>query len=152
MGTHYRGTEHEQRALDTYIKLTRASTATERTINQHLVDADLSISQFGVLEALLHLGPLSLGRIAAKILKSGGNLTYVVDNLCKRGLVERQRDPDDGRIVVVHLTDDGHELIAGLFPRHVQRVVDAFEALSEAEQDALAALCKKLGRAQADVP
>lgn len=150
MGTHYPGSAEERRALDAYIKLTRASTAVEKAINRHLADADLTISQFGVLEALHHLGPLQLGQLADKILKSGGNLTLVVDNLCKRGLVERGRDPADRRVVIVHLTERGRELIGALFPRHVTRVVEAFGTLEPGEQETLGRLCRTLGLAQRD--
>lgn len=146
MGTKHRGTASERRALDAYIKLSRAANAVEARINQHLTDAGLSISQFGVLEAIYHLGPLHQGELAQKILKTSGNLTLVVENLAKRGLVTRQRDERDRRYVRVLLTDAGRDLIRRIFPRHVARVEAAFAPLDAAEQDALARLCRKLGR------
>lgn len=148
MSTHYRGSLTERRALDAYIKLARAAGAAEGRINRHLGDVGLTISQFGVLEALHHLGPLNQGQLATKLLKSSGNLTLVVDNLVKRGLVERSRHPDDRRVVTVALLPAGERLIAGLFPRHVERVVEAFACLGPEEQETLARLCRKLGLAQ----
>jgi MarR family 2-MHQ and catechol resistance regulon transcriptional repressor len=148
MSTHHQGPPHERRALDPYIKLARAPATAEATINRHLTDAGLTTSQFGVLEALWHLGPLSLGQLADKILKSNGNLTFVVDNLAKRGLVTRARSERDRRVVTAALTAEGERLIAGLFPRHVERVVATFVELSAAEQETLARLCRKLGLAQ----
>jgi MarR family 2-MHQ and catechol resistance regulon transcriptional repressor len=138
----------ERRALDAYIKLARAAAAAEASINRHLADVGLTTSQFGVLEALWHLGPLSLGQLADKILKSSGNLTLVVDNLVKRGLVTRSRSDRDRRVVTAVLTPEGESAIAELFPRHVERVVSAFEGLSATEQETLARLCRKLGLAQ----
>ena len=145
MGTHYQGTAKQERALDVYIKLSRAADAVTTRINHHLKAADLTISQFGVLEALYHLGPLQPSHLAIKILKSGGNLTLVITNLVKRGLVERQRREDDRRCIEIHLTEAGRTLIDDLFPRHVDIVEREINVLSAAEQEQLAVLCRKLG-------
>ncbi len=151
MSTHYNGTPDERQALDLYIKLTRASDVVNQRINSHLKAWNLTVSQFGVLEALYHLGPLNAGSLADKILKSSGNLTLVLENLVKRGLVERQRDPADGRRVVVHLTDLGRDQIDAILPIHVTRVVDVMGARSAEEQAQLAALARKLGLGQRDI-
>ncbi len=148
MGTKHRGTPDEIRALDAYVKLSRAAAAVEAAVNKHLADAGLTISQFGVLEALWHLGPLSQGALARKILKSPANLTTVLDNLERRGLILRRRDPRDRRVVIVEPTDAGAERIARLFPHHVRRVVESFSVLDHHEQDQLGQLCRRLGRAQ----
>ena len=150
MGTRYAGTEEEVRALDAYVKLARAHAAVDAAINRHLSEVGLTVSQFGVLEALLHLGPLPQGVLARKILRSAANLTTVLDNLARRGLVERNRDPSDRRVVIVRLTDAGRERIGPYFPRHVRRVVHAFSALSPEDRDALAELLRALGRGQTE--
>lgn len=150
MGTHYSGTAVERGALDLYIKLTRAADAVNHAINGHLKEWHLTVSQFGVLEALYHLGPQNPGALGEKILKSSGNMTLVVDNLAKRGLVERQRDPNDRRCIVVHLTDDGRGLIETILPIHVARVVEVMRVLAPDEQADLAALSRKLGRGQTE--
>jgi MarR family 2-MHQ and catechol resistance regulon transcriptional repressor len=149
MGTHYQGTKLEKDALDVYIKLSRAAGAVEARINCHLKDYGLTSSQFGVLEALYHLGPLHQHELAAKILKSSGNLTLVIDNLVKRGLVERERDETDRRYITVCLTENGHQLIGDILPHHVGYVINAIGVLTSEEQHQLAALCRKLGLAQA---
>ena len=145
MTVKYRGTETEVRALSTYVKLMRATEAVTTRTNRHLVEAGLSISQFGVLEALHHLGPLCQRDIAKKILKSSGNITVVIDNLEKRGLVARIRDAEDRRFLTVRLTSEGERLIAGIFPRHAEAIVNGMGVLTEAEQLELGRLCKKLG-------
>lgn len=145
MGTHYQGTKEEQRALDLYIKLSRAAESVNQRVNRHLQDAHLTVSQFGVLEAIYHLGPLTPGQLCDKILRSTGNLTLVIDNLEKRGLVTRRPNPEDRRSTIVELTPAGRELIAALLPVHVQTVVQDMAVLSPAEQEQLAALCRKLG-------
>lgn len=150
MGTHYKGTKKEKRALDVYIKLVRAAESVNARINHHLAGANLTVSQFGALEALYHLGPMHQGELGTKILKSGGNMTLVVDNLVKRGLVERRRDTADRRYVIIHLTAKGRNLVCDIFPRHVEIVVSEIGVLDAAEQAQLAALCRKVGLKEED--
>jgi MarR family transcriptional regulator, 2-MHQ and catechol-resistance regulon repressor len=150
MTTHYVGPPSEQQALDTYVKLVRASESVTHRLHRPLSALDLTVSQFGVLEALLHLGPLCQKDLAAKLLKSGGNLTLVIDNLEKRNLVTRQRGVKDRRFFSIHLTPEGATLIQTLFPNHAARVVQEMQILTPAEQQELARLLKKLGRQQED--
>ena len=145
MATRYQGTPEEKAALDAYIKVWRAAHAMEVRANRHLAAHHLTISQFGVLEALYHLGPLSQRGLADKILRSSGNLTMVIDNLERGGLVQRQRSEHDRRIMTVSLTPPGLALIEALLPRHVQNVMQVFAALSPAELTQLAELSKRLG-------
>ena len=145
MSTRYSGSAEEKAALDAYIKVWRAAHAMEVRANRHLSAHNLTISQFGVLEALHHLGPLSQRQLADKILRSSGNLTMVIDNLERDGLVGRERDLKDRRVMTVSLSTRGHELIELLMPRHVQNVLSVFTALSPGELTQLAALSKKLG-------
>ena len=150
MGTHYRGSEKEVRALDAYIKLMRASTSVTSRVHRKLLQRRLTVSQFGTLEALHHLGPLSQGALGRKILKTSGNITVVIDNLERRGLVRRERDQRDRRCVTVHLTDAGRETIEEIFPVHVETIVNEMSSLTGPEQEDLARLCKRLGLAQGE--
>lgn len=148
MGTKHRGTAAEQRALDAYIKLRRVVNSLSLREGHEIRNAGLTESQFGALEALLHLGPLCQRELAEKVLKSAGNMTTVVDNLERRGLVERRREGDDRRVVTVHLTKSGEGLIREVFPRVVGVLVSAFSALTATDQEHLAALCRRLGTAE----
>ena len=148
MGTHYDGRPAEVRALDAYIKLTRAVSSVEARLGLELARAGLTSTQLGVLEALLHLGPLGQRVLGGKLLMSGGNITTVVDNLEARGLVRRERRDDDRRHVTVHLSPEGRRLIAKVFPNHVRAIVDAFSVLTPSEQETLGRLAKKLGLSQ----
>ena len=145
MGTHFEGTPEEELALNSYIKLSRAHETVTARINSHLHDYNLTISQFGVIEAIYHLGPMQPTQLAEKILKSGGNLTLVISNLVKQGLVTRQRRPNDRRCIDVHLTSAGQMLIETIMPVHVAGVVTTMNVLTPAEQEQLAQLCRKLG-------
>lgn len=150
MGTHYSGTETEIRALNAFIKLIRAAESVSGRVNRHLDEVNLTVSQFGVLEALLHLGPMCQKDLAQRLLKTGGNLTLVIDNLEKRQLVKRERDPSDRRQIYVHLTRSGEELINDIFPRHVAAVVEDLKILNPLEQEQLDCLCRKLGQQERD--
>ncbi|MBI1881639.1 MAG: MarR family transcriptional regulator [Chloroflexi bacterium] len=146
MPTHYRGSDQEVLALNTFIKLSRASDALLARLNQHDTMANLTHSQFGVLESLYHLGPMCPGELSTKLLKSGGNMTLVIDNLEKQGLVQRERDSEDRRMIIVSLTPAGHELISEIFPNHVAAIVEELSYLTPEEQKTLGDLCRKLGK------
>jgi MarR family 2-MHQ and catechol resistance regulon transcriptional repressor len=147
MATHYRGTAQERAALDAYIKLMRAADSVTARLDPLMRAADLTVGQFGILEALLHLGPLCQRDLGRKLLRSGGNVTVVVGNLARRGLVQRERRADDRRFITVTLTDKGRRLIGGIFPRHVRHVVREMSALSLSQQAELGRLCRQLGHA-----
>ena len=140
MGTKYQGTVAEKRALDTYIKLRRAVNSLGLREGEVMRGAGLTESQFGAL---------CQRELATKVLKSAGNMTTVVDNLEKRGLVERRREGDDRRVVTVHLTPSGEQLVRKVFPMVVDALVNAFSVLSAKDQIQLAALCRRLGTAEA---
>jgi MarR family transcriptional regulator, 2-MHQ and catechol-resistance regulon repressor len=145
MGTHYKGTDKEVKTLDAFIKLMRASETINNKLNRHLAEADLTASQFGVLEALYHLGSLNQRSLAEKLLKSGGNITMVIDNLEKSDLVVRKRDPKDRRSIQIYLTDKGKKLIKRFFPEHLERIMEIFDSISEKDKTELSRICKQLG-------
>jgi MarR family transcriptional regulator, 2-MHQ and catechol-resistance regulon repressor len=144
MGTRYRGTNEEINALNAFIKLQRAAESVSTRVHGVLPDG-LTVTQFGVLEALHHIGPLCQGELAEKLLRSGGNLTLVVNNLEKAGHVVRERDPADRRFVVVKLTEQGEAFIARLLPQVIANVTREMTRLSSTELLDLGRLCKKIG-------
>jgi len=144
MGTRHKGPKPEVLALDAYIKLMRAADSV--TARAHAVlPAGVTLTQFAALEALFHLGPLCQSELATKLLKSGGNLTLVVDNLERDGLVLRTRDTVDRRFIKVDLTPKGRRFIGALFPKVAASLTREFAALSPRDQLALARVCKRLG-------
>lgn len=146
MPTHYQGSSEIRIALDTYIKLTRAVSSLEERINRSGAFGDLTHSQFGVLEALYHLGPLCQGELSGKLLKSTGNITLVLDNLEKRGLVQRRRESEDRRMVTILLTPIGELLIRQVFPVVARAISHEVNVLGLEEQESLQNLCLKLGK------
>jgi MarR family 2-MHQ and catechol resistance regulon transcriptional repressor len=135
----------EVRALNAYLKLLRATGSTSARLNGLLAVAGVTESQFAVLDALYHLGAMHQCQLAEKLLRTGGNITLVVDNLEKRGLVERRREARDRRFITVHLTRAGRQLVQQVLPRHVANIVAELSVLTPTEQDELARLCRKLG-------
>jgi len=145
MPTHYQGPKNEVRALNAYIPLFRAvETLASRSLAR-LEAAGITPGQFAVLEALLHLGPLCQKELGRKLLRAGGNVTLVVDNLEKQGWVRRVRSREDRRFVSVHLTTKGKRLIERIFPEHAAAVRREMSCLTAAEQESLRRLCRKLG-------
>lgn len=145
MGTHYKGSEAEKLTLNSFIKLMRASESLNNRLNKHLTENNLTVSQFGTLETLLHLGPLNQRTIGRKLLKSGGNITMVIDNLQRNELVTRIPDPSDRRAVLIHLTEKGESFIKKFFPEHLAKIKEEFSVLTDEEKKELARICKKLG-------
>jgi MarR family 2-MHQ and catechol resistance regulon transcriptional repressor len=145
MPTHYSGTPQEILALNTFIKLTRSVNSLMSRLSQRGALGELTISQFGVLEALHHLGPMCQNELATKILKSSGNMTLVIDNLEKNHLVTRRRNLDDRRMITIHLTEDGEQLIQQVLPEQVAAITAEMSALTPEEQQNLGDLCRKLG-------
>lgn len=145
MRKHYMGSKEEVRALGVYVKLIRAAESLTARVHRHLAGARLTVSQFGALEALYHLGPLHQHEIGQKILKSSGNITTVIDNLEKRGLVTRMRDIKDRRCVQVRITKEGEELLGRIFPAHAELITREMGRLTQVEQEELGRLCRRIG-------
>ncbi len=145
MGTHYKGSKKEMRALDSYIKLMRAADTINSAVNLSLSKFGLTESQFNVLDALYHLGPLSQKELGYKLLKSGGNITMVIDNLEKNAYVERRRSTEDRRIFFVHLTKKGKKRLGEIMPVQVNFITNEINRLNKTEQIELQRLCKRIG-------
>ena len=151
MPTHFKGNSEQVLALNTFIKFTRSVESLENRLIRRNTIGDLTISQFGVLETLYHLGHMSQSEICGKLLKSGGNITLVIDNLEKRGLARRQVDAKDRRVTTVLLTEKGEELIGRIFPEQVKAIVEELSVLTANEQETLGVLCKKLGKQEKEI-
>jgi MarR family 2-MHQ and catechol resistance regulon transcriptional repressor len=138
-------------ALDAYVKLLRASRAVLARVEPRLVAAGLTTTQFGVLEAILHKGPLSQRDLSLKVLTSPGNMTDLIDKLETRGLVRRIRQKTDRRAVRVELTGEGRMLIEPLFAAHAGDIDDAMAGLDGTELRQLGTLLRKLGLAAGEL-
>jgi len=107
---------------------------------------ELGDSDFRVLEALLHKGPLPVNTIGPKVWLTPGSISVAVDRLVKKGLVSRKGHPDDRRVRQVELTAKGRALIARGFQEHSAAMETSVRVLSKNERLTLLRLLKKLGK------
>lgn len=105
-----------------------------------------SLSDFGVLEVLLHKGALPVNAIGEKVLLTSGSITTAVQRLEKKGLVTRERSREDARVVLVHLTDTGRELIETAFEAHAADLDLLFENFDAEDRVQFAGLMRKVGQ------
>jgi MarR family 2-MHQ and catechol resistance regulon transcriptional repressor len=127
--------------------LARAYAAIAREVETDIARHDLTTTEFGILEALHHKGPLLLGEIQRKVLVTSGGITYLVDRLAAKGLVKREPSPDDRRARYAVLTAAGEALIREIFPGHARFLTARMQALTADEQVEATTLLRKLGLA-----
>ena len=132
-------------ALRLWVVMNRALRAIEDRLARQVEAHGLGLTEFAVLEVLLHKGPLPIGEIGGRILRASGSMTYVTDKLVRRGLIQRRPCDTDRRVVFAELTDEGRALIEAVFPEHAATIRDLMEGLTPEEQDAAADLLKRLG-------
>jgi MarR family 2-MHQ and catechol resistance regulon transcriptional repressor len=113
-------------------------------------DAGLVVSDFMVLEALLHKGPLTITEIQDKVLLATGSMTAAVDRVERKGLVVRRTTSKDLRAKVLELTEAGRNLIESAFAQHSADLAKVMSALSPGEKEQLYRLARKLGLAEAE--
>ena len=140
----------QERALKLLVILERAVQSVNERLRRDIGAHDITDTEFGILEALYHKGPLLLGDLQKKILLSSGGVTYTVDRLAEKGLVERRECPTDRRARYAALTPKGEALIARIFPAHAEMIEQTMSALTVREQDELIGLLRKLGLSAAE--
>jgi len=138
------GGRDREATLRLMIALGRAYRALERGVRRQLAERGLGLSEFAVLEALYHKGPMTLGEIRDRILVTGASTTYVVKKLEERGLVRRVAGSDDQRTVIGELTENGRALVADVFPDHVEELRRLMSDLSLADKHAATTLLRRL--------
>jgi MarR family 2-MHQ and catechol resistance regulon transcriptional repressor len=136
-------------ALKLWVVLSRAHAAVEAHAREQVAAHGLTLPEFGVLEALYHKGPMLLGELQRKILVSSGGITYVVDRLEGKGLVERSESPDDRRARFASLTREGERFIKRIFPEHAKVIEEAVSALTADDQRIAVRLLRDLGKGAA---
>ncbi len=133
-------------ALKAWVVLARAYLAISRQVTADVARFGLTASEFGILEALYHRGPLLLGDLQKKILVTSGGVTYLVDRLAAKGLVTRENFPGDKRSRFAVLTPEGSALIKQIFPGHAKRLAKVLGALTPKEQKRLSGMLRTLGK------
>lgn len=137
-------TSAERLNLRLVIGLYRTYFGINRSTQKLVSTYDLTLPQFGVLEALYHLGNMTIGDLINKTLSTSGNMTVVIRNLEQDGLITRCAHPTDGRANILQLTERGRQLIEAVFPEHLNDLDTQLANLSKEEKQTLVRLFKKL--------
>lgn len=138
--------EDQELALKLFTVLSRAyryvMSNAEKDIRQH----QLNPTEFAVLDLLYHKGPFPLQQVGEKILLTSGSITYVVDQLVKKGYIVRQACPNDRRITYATITQQGKSRMDTIFPDHAKAIEAALAGVSNNEKKQLIELLKKTGK------
>ncbi|TCP20298.1 MarR family 2-MHQ and catechol resistance regulon transcriptional repressor [Scopulibacillus darangshiensis] len=139
------GKGEEDYALKLWVVLSRANRAVTDQINEDIQSYGLNPTEFAVLELLFHKGDQQIQHIGKKILLSSGSITYVVDKLQNKGLLNRRPCPDDRRVSYAAITERGKQLMQDIFPKHQKAINGIFDVLNTEEKQQMIKLLKKLG-------
>ncbi|HLM69280.1 MAG TPA: MarR family transcriptional regulator [Longimicrobium sp.] len=137
-------------ALKLWVVLNRAQRAIGERARRQIERQGLRPTEFAVLEALFHKGPLTLGQVGERVLVTSGSVTPVADKLEQRGLIQRRISPEDRRVCYAELTEAGRALIGGIFPDHAEVIRGATDGLTVEEKRIATALLRRLGRHAAE--
>jgi len=127
-----------------WLALWRVTKDIDRIAQRDIASLGLGLTDFGVLECLLHRGPTPVNTIAETVMITSGSMTTAADRLVERGLVQRTAHATDKRVRVVELTDAGRELIAEAYDRHSRTIEDTFAGLTADERATLFRLLLRL--------
>ncbi len=137
-------------ALRLWVVMNRAYRAIGERARRQIEQQELRPTEFAVLEALYHKGPLTLGQIGESVLVTSGSVTPVADKLERRALIQRRISTEDRRVCYAELTDAGRELMATVFPEHAEMIRVAMAGLTVEEKRIATALLRRLGRHAAE--
>ena len=132
-------------ATRVWIVLWKAAHAIEQNALRSVSALGLGLSEFAVLEVLLHKGPLPVNVIGKKVLLTSGSITAAVDRLESKKLVRRTADTGDLRARIVQLTETGRHLIERAFQQHANDMEETMAVLRSWERTELVRLLKKVG-------
>jgi len=136
----------ETAGIHVWLVMWKATRALEAHAQRSIQSLGMCRSDFGVLEALLHKGPLPVSALGDKVLLTSGSITTAVDRLERRGYVERRGDAADRRARIVHLTESGSRVIRPLYAEHVRAMERALTGLPPQRRATLVGMVRELGR------
>lgn len=132
--------------LKTLIVLFKAYSSVEKNVKRSLVNSGLSLNEFTTMEALYNKNTLSTQEIIDTILIPNSSMTYVLENLLKKGFIKREKNKRDKRISVISLTEDGRLIFEKVYANHFKHMKKIFNHISEKEEKQLQNLLKKVGK------
>jgi MarR family 2-MHQ and catechol resistance regulon transcriptional repressor len=126
--------------------LWKAARTIEKIDRASIAGTGLQLSEFAIMEVLLHKGPLAITAIGEKVLLTSGSMTAAIDRLERKDYVRRRRDARDGRRFHIHLTDVGRSVIDKAYAKHAANLERVADALTPVERETLVRLLKTIGR------
>ncbi|RKQ28798.1 MarR family winged helix-turn-helix transcriptional regulator [Oceanobacillus halophilus] len=136
----------ENLSLKSFVVLLKANKTLEEVVKKDISGHGMRTSDFAILEALYHKGKQTIKQISEAVLINTGSITYVIDKLEKKGLLEREPCKDDRRVVYIQLTDKGKKLMAEIFPLHQKVIEEVFEDVNEEEKEIVIDVLKRIGK------
>jgi MarR family 2-MHQ and catechol resistance regulon transcriptional repressor len=142
--------EHAKSRTDTsgihlWLVLWKAFRSVQAHAHRHIACLELGLSDFGILEVLLHKGPLNVQELGAKVMLTSGSMTAALDRLGRRGLIAREEGVPDRRARVVRLTEAGSELIRMAFEDHKLAMEVAVAGVAKKDREMLIEMLRQLG-------
>lgn len=137
--------------LNSLIVLFKAHQSLAKNVKSSLIETELTVNEFTVMEALYTKKELSTQELIDKILIPNSSMTYVLDILEKRELINRLKDPKDKRRQLISLTDEGESLFKEVYEQHYQHMQSIFSVLSDQENQELQRLLKIVGKKAEEV-
>ncbi|MBV8811974.1 MAG: MarR family transcriptional regulator [Acidobacteriaceae bacterium] len=137
--------ETDAAAMHAWLVLWKAAHAVEQNAISSVSNLGLGLSDFAILEVLLHKGPQPVNVIGKRILLTSGSITSAIDRLESKELVRRTSHPEDRRARLVELTEKGKRLIECAFRQHALDMEETFSVLTPGERLELIRLLKKVG-------
>ncbi|SER13562.1 MarR family winged helix-turn-helix transcriptional regulator [Piscibacillus halophilus] len=135
----------EDSSLKLFVVLSKAARTVLDLAQEDMVRYGLNPTEFATLELLYHRGQQPLQKIGERILLTSGSITYVVNNLEKKGYITRIRSEHDRRVTYAQITEKGTALLNDIFPEHWKQIEQIMKGLTESEKQQAIALIKKLG-------
>ena len=129
-----------------WLVMMKAMRALTRYAAAGIEETGLGLSDFGVLEILLHKGPLPVNTIGPIVDLTPGSISIAVDRLFAKGLVTRVESTKDRRVRIIALTPRGKDLIVPAFRKHSRQMRRVFSELSAEELHCLEVALKRLGK------
>lgn len=144
-GERHRYGPEVDRALSLWVVINRAVSALQKIAAADMRSRGFNLTEWGVLEYLYHKGSQPLAKVGREILITSGSVTYVIDKLETKGLIQRVPCESDRRVIYAALTDEGRALMEREFPGHAEVIKDLMAPLDTLEQEQLKSLMKRIG-------
>lgn len=132
-------------SMKLFVVLTRALESIQRQVIKDIKSHGLNKTEFAVLELLYNKGDHPIQQIGKKLLLASSSITYVVDKLEDKKLLERRACPNDRRVTHAEITKAGNELMDEIFPKHKMALYEIFAGLDSEEKETMISQLKKMG-------